>query len=78
MKYLVVVESPAKKNKIQLFLNTIPNHSFIVEASFGHIRYFANKIKSIDIKNDFKPTYGIIKEKQNVVTNLKKVKKKVE
>ena len=78
MKYLVVVESPAKKNKIQLFLNTIPNHSFIVEASFGHIRYFANKIKSIDIKNDFKPTYGIIKEKQKVVTNLKKVKKKVD
>ena len=47
MKYLVIVESPAKKNKIQEFLNSIPNHSFIVEASYGHIRYFANKLKII-------------------------------
>ena len=78
MKYLVIVESPAKKNKIQEFLNSIPNHSFIVEASYGHIRYFANKLKSIDIKNNFKPTYGIIKEKNKVVILLKKYAKKVD
>ncbi len=71
MLYLVIVESPAKKQKIQSFLNTIPNHSFIVEASCGHIRYFKNGLKSIDISNNFKPTYDIIKTKKDVVKNLK-------
>ena len=71
MLYLVIVESPAKKQKIQSFLNTIPNHSFIVEASCGHIRYFKNGLKSIDISDNFKPTYDIIKTKKDVVKNLK-------
>ena len=78
MKYLVIVESPAKKNKIQQFLNTIKGHSFIVEASFGHIRYFANGLKSIDIENDFMPTYSVTKDKSKVVSNLKQLKKKVD
>ena len=78
MKYLVIVESPAKKNKIQQFLNTIKGHSFIVEASFGHIRYFANGLKSIDTKNDFIPTYSVTKDKSKVVKNLKQLKKKVD
>ena len=69
MKYLVVVESPAKKQKIQKFLNTIDGHSFIVEASFGHISYFSNGLKSIDTLNNFKPTYSIIKTKSKVVKN---------
>ena len=29
MKYLVIVESPAKKNKIQQFLNTIKGLKYI-------------------------------------------------
>jgi DNA topoisomerase I len=78
MKYLVIVESPAKKLKIQQFLNTIPGHTFIVEASFGHIRYFANGLKSIDIGNNFTPTYSITKDKTKVVKNLKSQKKKVD
>ena len=78
MKYLVIVESPAKKNKIQQFLNTIKGHSFIVEASFGHIRYFANGLKSIDTKNNFEPTYSVTKDKSKVVKNLKQLKKKVD
>ena len=45
MKYLVVVESPAKTKKIQNFLNSIKEHSFLVEASFGHIRYFSKGLK---------------------------------
>jgi len=78
MKYLVIVESPAKKNKIQQFLNTLPGHTFIVDASFGHIRYFANGLKSIDIDNNFTPTYAIVKNKTKVVKNLKSQKKKVD
>ena len=78
MKYLVIVESPAKKNKIQEFLNTIKGHSFIVEASFGHIRYFENGLKSIDTKNSFTPTYSVTKDKAKVVKNLKFLKKGVD
>lgn len=78
MKYLVIVESPAKKNKIQSFLNTIEGHSFIVEASFGHISYFSNGLKSIDTQNNFKPTYSIIKTKSKVVKNLKELYKTVD
>ena len=78
MKYLVIVESPAKKLKIQGFLNTIKGHSFIVEASFGHIRYFSDGLKSIDISNNFKPSYSITSDKKKVVKNLKTLKKKVD
>ena len=49
MKYLVIAESPAKKKKISGYLNTILGHNFIVDASFGHIRYFKNGLESIDI-----------------------------
>lgn len=78
MKYLVIVESPAKKLKIQGFLNTIKGHSFIVEASFGHIRYFSDGLKSIDISNNFKPSYSITSDKKKVVKNLKTLQKKVD
>lgn len=71
MKYLVIVESPAKISKIKKFLNTIESHTFIVDASYGHVRYFKNGLKSINIANGFKPTYKIIKEKSKVIKNLK-------
>ena len=55
MKYLVIVESPAKKIKISEYLNTISGHNFIVDASFGHVRYFKNGLKSIREKITFSP-----------------------
>ena len=78
MKSLVIVESPAKKEKIEKFLNTIPGCSFTVEASFGHICYFSDGLKSIDIENNFKAKYGIINDKKKVVKRLKEVQKKVD
>jgi len=78
MKYLVVVESPAKTKKIQNFLNSIKEHSFLVEASFGHIRYFSKGLKSIDVNNNFKPTYSVLSGKNKVVKNLKEQYKKVD
>ena len=78
MKYLVVVESPAKTKKIQGFLNTISGHTFIVEASFGHIRYFSKGLKSINVNDNFKPTYSTISGKTKVVKHLKEQFKKVD
>ena len=71
MKYLVIVESPAKTQKIQSYLNTINGHNFIVAASMGHIRSFADGLKSIDIDNDYNATYSIISGKKSVVSDLK-------
>jgi DNA topoisomerase I len=78
MKYLVIVESPAKKIKIAQFLNTIPGHDFIVDASYGHVRYFKNGLKSIDFNNNYNPTYEIMNKSRNVISNLNKLKKKVD
>ena len=78
MKYLVIAESPAKKQKISGYLNTIPGHTFIVDASFGHIRYFKDGLKSIDIDNNFKATYDVISSKKKVVKNLKDIAKTVD
>lgn len=59
MKYLVLVESPNKISSISKYLNTIDDNEFIVEATYGHFRDFKDGLKSIDINNDFKPTYSI-------------------
>ena len=63
MKYLVIVESPAKITKIQNYLNTLKNHKFIVDASYGHLFEFKNGLKSIDIGNNFRAQYEIVKSK---------------
>ena len=77
-KILVIVESPAKKKKIEDFLNNnIKNKKFIVEASYGHIRYFSNGLKSINIKNNFEPKYSIVKNKYKVAKNLINISKNV-
>ena len=78
MKYLIIVESPAKTSKILGFLKSIKGHQFIVDASFGHIRYFKDGLKSIDISNNFNPTYGNIKNKLKVISKLKKLTKQVD
>uniref|UniRef100_A0A6C0B435 DNA topoisomerase n=1 Tax=viral metagenome TaxID=1070528 RepID=A0A6C0B435_9ZZZZ len=78
MKFLVIVESPAKTKKIKSILDTIKGHSFIVEASYGHIRYFKDGLKSIDIQNNFTPTYSIIQDKLPIVKKLKQLAKKVD
>jgi len=78
MKFLVIVESPAKISKISSYLNTITNHSFIVDASYGHICEFKDGLKSIDINNNFKAVYGITSTKLKIANNLKKIAKEVD
>ncbi len=78
MRYLVIVESPNKKDKIASYLNTISGHNFTVEASFGHIRYFEDGLKSIDVNNNFKPTYSVLEDKKKVVAKLKSLLSKVD
>lgn len=67
-KNLVIVESPAKAKTIQGYLGK----DYEVASCNGHIRDLPKSNKAIDLTQGFQPTYEISKEKQQVVTKLKK------
>ena len=71
-KKLVIVESPAKCQKIQSYLG--PN--YIVKASFGHFRDLSKEKMGIDVDNNYTPNYIIIPDKKKVVADLKSAYKK--
>jgi DNA topoisomerase-1 len=66
--YLIIVESPSKCGKIESYLGQ--NYKCI--ASKGHIREL-NGLKNIDIKNNFKPTFSIIKEKAGHIKTMREI-----
>ena len=71
-KKLVIVESPGKIKKIEEILGD----DYIVKASYGHIRDLDKKSLSIDVNNNFKPTYITIPDKIKTVKDLKYVASK--
>lgn len=73
-KNLVIVESPAKAKTIAKFLGK----DFIVKSSFGHIRDLPKKGMSVDIENNFTPSYEVSSDKKKVVSELKKAAKEAE
>jgi DNA topoisomerase-1 len=68
---LIIVESPAKCKKIEEYLG--PGYKCI--ASYGHLREL-NGLKSIDIENNFTPTYTII-ENAIKIKQLENIKKEI-
>jgi len=72
--HLVIVESPAKEKTIMKYLW----EGFQVKASFGHVADLPRKKMWIDIENKFKPTYEVTVEKKKVISELKKISKKVD
>ena len=76
-KKLVIVESPSKSKTIEKYLG----NDYKVVSSLGHIRDLATTGKygfGIDIENNFKPNYEIIKGKKKLVGDLKKEVKESE
>lgn len=74
MKVLVIVESVGKIKKIQKILNSRNEKTeYVVEASLGHCRDLLKDSLSIDIENNYEPTYFVTNNK--VVTKLKKLAK---
>ena len=67
MKTVIVVESPAKARKISGFFKD----GTIVTSSFGHIIDLPKEQISIDIENNFKPTYKTMPGKSKVVNSLR-------
>lgn len=70
-KNLVVVESPAKAKTINKYLGK----DYIVEATIGHIKDLKKYTLSVDIDNNFKPIYKVIKGKEKTLQTLKKLAK---
>ncbi len=67
MSKLVIVESPAKAKSIKGYLGK----DYEVVASMGHVRDLPSERLSVDIENNFKPKYEIIKGKEKLVKELK-------
>lgn len=64
---LVIVESPAKCQKIEKFLGS----DYKVMGSYGHITHLSN-LKQIEFENNYKPNFEIIDSKQSQINKLKK------
>jgi len=73
-KYLFIIESPGKQKKIQSYLGK----DFLVIPTYGHIMDLHKKKISVDIKNNFKPTYEINSDKKEVVKKIKEKAVKAE
>ena len=65
---LVIVESPAKCQKIEGFLG----QGYKCIASFGHIQELKS-LSNIDIENNFNPTFSLIESKQAQINKIKKM-----
>lgn len=77
MKTLVIVESPAKAEKIQGYLGK----DYVVMASKGHITDLAKGGKfglGVDVENDFRPRYVLMEDKVETLDMLLKAAKKVD
>ncbi|MFC2050001.1 type I DNA topoisomerase [Chloroflexota bacterium] len=65
---LVIVESPAKARTIGRILGT----GYAIKATLGHVRDLPRSELGIDIDNDFAPRYINIKQRKDVLSELKK------
>ncbi len=72
MSDLVIVESPAKAKTIKKYLGS----GYEVIASMGHVRDLPKSKMSIDFENNFQPQYVEMKDKEDVIKELKKEAKK--
>ena len=69
---LVIVESPAKAKTIKKYLGK----DFEVVASMGHIRDLPKSKFGVDVENNFEPHYINMRDKSDVIKELKKQAKK--
>ncbi|MCS6843874.1 MAG: type I DNA topoisomerase [Caldilineales bacterium] len=63
---LVIVESPAKARTVGRFLG----RGYTVKASVGHVRDLLRSQLSVDIENNFQPTYRVPNDKRQTVKEL--------
>ena len=71
---LVIVESPSKAKTIGKYLGP----DYLVKACMGHLRDLPKSTMGVDIENDFKPEYIPMKEKADLIKELKKAADKAD
>ena len=67
-KELVIVESPAKAKTIEKYLGG----NYRVTASMGHLRDLPKSKMGVDIENGFEPQYIPVRDKAELIAQLKK------
>ena len=67
-KDLVIVESPAKAKTIEKYLGS----GYKVTASMGHLRDLPKSKMGVDIENGFEPQYIPVRDKRELIQELKK------
>ncbi len=67
-KDLVIVESPAKAKTIEKYLGG----NYKVTASMGHLRDLPKSKMGVDIENGFEPQYIAVRDKTELISQLKK------
>lgn len=67
-KNLVIVESPAKAKTIEKYLGS----DYKVTASMGHLRDLPKSKLGVDIENGFEPQYISVRDKSELISQLKK------
>ena len=67
-KDLVIVESPAKAKTIEKYLGS----GYKVTASMGHLRDLPKSKMGVDIENGFEPKYIPVRDKKELIDQLKK------
>jgi len=73
-KALVIVESPTKAKT----LGKILGKKYIIKSSMGHVRDLPPDRLGVNIEDNFKPTYEIIKDKKKIVKELTKAVREAE
>jgi len=73
-KYLIIIESPGKIHSFEKYLSK----DYKIIASIGHLFDLPEKKLSIDIKNDFEPTFEILDGKEDILKNIISESKKAE
>ena len=67
-KDLVIVESPAKAKTIEKYLG----NGYKVKASMGHVRDLPKSKMGVDLEHGFEPEYVPVKDKKELIAELKK------
>ncbi len=66
-KDLVIVESPAKARTVGQILG----NNYVVTASQGHVRDLPQWRFGVNIEQDFEPSYEVVKDKKDLISQLK-------
>ncbi len=70
-KSLIVVESPTKAKTVQKYVGK----DYKVAASSGHVKDLPVSKLGVDVRNNFQPQYSVVKKKEKIVEELKRLAK---